>query len=115
MNWQKGILYGVLLWILMFVIVSGFIGFKVYELLIVQIITAVIGGLISFILASKIKPNNFGLAFGYGITWVVAGLILDAVITMRFNPAIFASWTLWLGYLLVLLAPLLKVKKQVKI
>ena len=111
MNWKKAIGFGVLLWVLMFVIVSIFIAFGIYDFLWMMIVTAVIAGLISFILAGFVKPRNVGLALGYGLAWVVVGVILDLIVTMRFNPTIFASWTLWLGYVLILLAPLLRVKK----
>jgi hypothetical protein len=111
MNWKKAIGFGVLLWVLMFVIVSIFIGFKVQESLWLEIGFAIISGVISFILAGYVKPKSYGLALAYGVSWFVIAVILDAIVTMRFNPAIFTSWSLWLGYLLVLLAPLLTVKK----
>ena len=112
MNWKKAIGFGILLWVLMFVIVSAFIGFKIYDYLWVKILIAVIGGIISFILAGHVKPKSYGIAFAYGASWVVIGVLLDAIVTMRFNPAIFAEWTLWFSYGLGLLAPLLRVKKE---
>lgn len=111
MNWKKGLLFGLLLWVLMFVIVSIFIAFKIYGSTVMHIVTAVIAGVISYLFAGKVKPNKMGAALTYGLVWVVVGLILDALITMRFNPTIFISKSLWLGYLLVLIAPLLQVKK----
>lgn len=111
MNWKKAIVSGGLLWVLMFVIVSAFIGFKIYEMVLTQLIIALIAGLISYILAGKLKPSKTGIALGYGLIFIATGLILDILVTMRFNSAIFSQWTLWLGYALVLLAPLLKVKK----
>lgn len=112
MNWGKAISFGILLWVLMFVIVSIFVAFKIYGSVVMEVITAIIGGLISLILAVKIKPNKASLALGYGLIWVVVSVILDLLVTTKFNPTIFASWTLWLSYILVLLAPLLKVNKS---
>ncbi len=112
MNWKKGVIFGVLIWILMFVIVSIFVGFKIYGSTWMHIITAIIAGAISYVFAGKIKPNKAKLALSYGLAWVLIGVILDALITMRSNPAIFSSRSLWLGYILVLLAPLLQVKKS---
>lgn len=103
--------FGALLWVLMFVIVSAFIGFKVPESMWLNIGYAVISGVISFILAGYAKPKSLGMALGYGASWVVVGVILDAIVTMRFNSEIFMAWELWLGYGLVLLAPLLRIKK----
>lgn len=111
MNWKKAIGFGVFIWVLMFVIVSIFIAFDIYKFSWLQGITAIIAGVIAFILAGMVKPAKIVLALAYGLIWVVIGLILDAAVTMRFNAEIFSSWSLWLGYLLVLLAPILKVEK----
>ncbi len=111
MNWKKMLGFGALLWVLMFVIVSIAIGFKIPESLWLNISFAVISGVISFVLAGYAKPKNLGMALGYGASWVVVGVILDGIVTMRFNSEIFMAWELWLGYGLVLLAPLLRVKK----
>jgi hypothetical protein len=111
MSWKKAIGYGVLLWILIFVIVCIFIGFKIYDSVWMELLVAVIGGFISFVLAGYAKPASAGQALGYGISWVVIGVILDFIVTMRFNPAIFSSWTLWVGYALGCLAPLLQITK----
>lgn len=112
MNWKKAISFGAVIWILMFVIVSVFIGFKIYGSVWMQIIAAIIAGAISYYLAGKIKPHSAKSALSYGLTWAMVGVILDAIVTTRFNPAIFASWSLWLGYILVLLAPTFQVKKS---
>jgi hypothetical protein len=112
MNWKKMIGFGALLWVLMFVIISAFIGFKVPESIWLSVGFAVISGMISFILAGYVKPKSFGMALGYGLSWLVVGVILDIIVTMRFNSAIFSDWTLWLGYGLAVLAPLLRVKKE---
>lgn len=111
MDFKKAIGFGVLIWILMFVVVSIFIGFNIYDKAIVKILTAIIGGIIVFIIAGKVKLETKNIALSYGIMWVLTGIILDAIITMRFNSKIFSDWSLWLGYVLVLLVPLLRVKK----
>lgn len=112
MNWKKAIGFGALLWVLMFVIISAFIGFKVPESVWLSVGFAIISGVISFVLAGYVKPKSYGMALSYGVSWLVVGVILDAIVTMRFNPAIFTAWTLWLGYGLAVLAPLLRVKKS---
>ena len=112
MNWKKAITFGAVIWVLMFVIVSIFIGFKIYNYFWIKLITAIIAGAISYFLAGQIKPNKAKTALSYGLAWVIIGIILDSIVTMRFNPAIFSSRALWLGYVLVLLAPLLQVKKS---
>ena len=111
LNWGKALGFGILLWVLMFVIISIFVAFNIAEGTFIAIIFAIIGGIISFVLAGKVNPGNMGTAFLYGLIWVIIVFILDWLISTRFNDAIFSVWTIWLGYALVLLAPLLKVKK----
>lgn len=112
MNWKKATTLGIFLWILMFVIVSVFIAFDVYKFGFIKFVTAVIAGAISYKLAKKVKPNKLSLALSYGLTWVIIGVVLDTIVTTRFNSEIFSSWYLWLGYGLVFLAPLLYLKKK---
>ena len=110
-DWKKAIGFGAVIWVLMFVIVSIFVAFNIYGNAVMKVVIAVIAGAISYFLAIKLKPADIKMALTYGVLWVIVGVILDAVITMRFNALIFSSKGLWLGYLLVLLAPLLTVKK----
>lgn len=110
MNWKKGIGYGALLWLIMFALVSVLLN-SYYLYAWMPIIIAIIAGVISFILAKYIKPINTKMALSYGLLWVIVGLVLDFFVTKQFNPDIFNAWSLWLGYISVLLAPLLVVKK----
>jgi hypothetical protein len=110
-DWKKAIGFGVVIWVLMFVIVSIFIAFNVYGNAVAKVVAACLAGAISYFLAAKIKPADIKIALTYGVIWVIVGVILDAVISTRFNALIFSSKGLWLGYLLVLLAPLFTVKK----
>ena len=112
MNWKKAIGFGIVIWILMFVIVSIFIGFKIYGSVVMSIITALIAGVLSFLFAGKLNLKSVGLALGYGIVWLIIGYLLDLIITSRFNAQILSFWSLWLGYVLILLAPLLTIKKN---
>jgi len=111
MDWKKAIGFGVLIWVVMCVIGYLLMNFDVYKFLWVKIILAVIAGVISLVLAGLVKPNKATLALGYGLIWVVIVIILDVVVTVRFNAEIFTAWPIWLTYALILLAPLLKVKR----
>ena len=109
---KKTVGYGVALWALIFVIVSAFVGFKMYDVPGIELVVALIGGVIAYVLAGYAKPKNTVQAIAFGASWVLVGIILDALVTMKFNPLIFQSIYLWLGYALVILAPALRVKKQ---
>src|SRR4030042_4368357 len=108
----KAIGYGIFLWIIMFAVVCAFIAFKVYDFNWTQICTALIAGIVSFVLAGRLKPDRVTSALTYGLIFVVTGLVLDILISMKFNSEIFNSWSLWTGYALVLLAPILRTRKS---
>lgn len=111
MNWKKGMGFGVLLWIIMFVVVSIFIAFDAYEgQWISELLITIIGGVVAYVLAGFLKLKTTQDAFQTGLIFVVTSLILDAVITLRFNGQIFLTIWLWISYLLVLLAPAVRVR-----
>ena len=112
MNWKKAVLYGLALWVLMFVIISIFVAFKIYENVVMQVIGALIGGGISYFFVRKIGASSMLNALMYGASFIIVGLVLDFVVTKRFNDQIFGMWSLWLGYGLVFLTPILTVKKN---
>src|SRR3989338_5673848 len=113
MNWKKAVFYGLALWVLMFVIISIFVAFKIYENVVMQVIGALIGGGISYFFVRKIGASSMVNALTYGALFIIIGLILDFAVTKRFNDQIFGMWSLWLGYGLVFLTPLAAVKKSV--
>ncbi|MFA6422642.1 MAG: hypothetical protein WCV92_04550 [Candidatus Buchananbacteria bacterium] len=110
MNWKKAIGFGILIWLIMFALVSATLGW--YDQLWFRIVLAIIAGIISLILAGYIKPSSYARALTYGVVFVVIGVILDLLVTRRFNAAIFSDWVLWLSYVLVLVAPMLRVQKK---
>lgn len=114
MNWKKGIAFGVLLWVIMFALVSALIAVKLYKSAdpgVMSWVVAIIGGVVSYLLAGSLKPDSTKSALLYGLFFVVVGLILDALITVRFNPGILSYLSLWFSYALIWLAPLLRVQK----
>lgn len=111
MSLIKVVIFGVVLWALMFAAVSVFIAFDVYENSWMEIGAAVIGFVLALVLAGLVKPRGAATALLTGLIWAGIGLALDYLVTARFNGEIFKMWTLWLGYALVLIAPLLRIKK----
>jgi len=110
MNWTKAVGFGVLIWLIMFAVVSVISDWYQGNTW-VKVVVILLAGVIAFFLAGYVKPDSVGLALGYGLVWVVVGLLLDYLITKRFNSEIFSLWSVWTSYALILLAPLLKVEK----
>lgn len=111
MNFKKIIGFGILIWLIMFAVVSTVLPWY-SRFLWMQILVAIVAGIVSYILAGNIHISSIKAALGTSIIWIFIGLILDTLITMRFKSEIFYSWQLWLGYLLMAIAPFLRVKYE---
>lgn len=111
MNWKKSVGFGLLLWIIMFVIASVFVILNWLEASWGSLVLGIIGGGVALILAKYVRPSSPKMALSCGLTWVVVALILDLAVTKQFNPGFFGGWEIWFGYALILLAPLLKVSR----
>ena len=106
-NWNKTVGYGALVWAIMFALVSLLAGYALYDTLISKIIVVLAAGVLSYLFAVNTKPGNMFQAFGYGAAWVIVGVVLDVLITIQFNTALFSSWEYWLSDALILFAPAL--------
>lgn len=112
MGFKKLIWYGILIWLIMFAVVSAFMN-AYNEKTWVKVAIVIFGGIVALILAGRAEPSSATIALGYGIGWVIIGVILDTLVTMKYNQAIFQSKWLWAGYIVILLAPLLRIKKDI--
>ena len=105
--------YGGIIWGVAFIVASLFVGFKVSSQIIIQGITTLAVVITAFLLAKSLNVSAIKEMLKYSFSWVVVGLILDALITARFTGwGFFSRWDIWLGYLLILVIPLLAVKSE---
>ncbi|MFC1700934.1 hypothetical protein ACFLZ0_02255 [Patescibacteria group bacterium] len=111
MGFKKLVWYGLLIWMIMFTVVSAFLH-SYNEKTWVKLFVLLFAGILALILAGKSEPNSITIALGYGLGWVIIGLMMDALVTLKYNPNIFQSKWMWAGYVLILLAPLLRIQKD---
>jgi len=112
MNWKKGILFGLLVWAIMFIVVCVLLAYKMPQNMLFTIITTIITLVAVYFLVRNIAPKSYLEAIEYGLIFAVIGIILDFLISKRFAPDIFVSVSYWVSYVLVVLVPLLTVKKM---
>lgn len=112
MNYKKLFGFGALIWVVAYIVATGFVAYgKSHS------ITAGVVVVIAVAIAAFLAGRNLGLGarkeiIKYSAGWVIIGLILDAIFTVPFTGwALFKTWDIWLGYLLILSAPLLAIKK----
>jgi len=113
MNWKKAIGYGVGLWLVMFALISGMIAWGAYGTTWSHVLLAFSGYAVAVGVASYTPIPGWRVAAIYGFSWVIIALALDSLVTLRFNPDLFASFWLWFGYALVALAPFVCVDKGI--
>lgn len=102
MNWKKAIGYGVAIYAILFVIISALL----------NVITSDYFGLVLVLIlavgaAYVYKTGSAKAGFQVGIVWAVVALVLDLLISRQFVPDIMSSWTVWIGYAILILAPTL--------
>jgi len=113
MNWKKGIGYGVLIWAIMFIVICILIGFKIsLDSTFMNLVVTLISAIAVLIITGYVAPKNVGQALSYGLLWAVVGIILDFIISARFAPGMFKEAYYWLSYLLIVILPLLRIKKM---
>jgi hypothetical protein len=112
---SKGIGRGVVIWVVMFAIASALAGYNAMNSSWSQVILILASAILAFLFSGFVRPKDVLQGFEYGFTWVVVGVILDLLITLRFSPNVMLSWQYWLGYALVLVIPILRsvIKKTV--
>ncbi|MDR3643261.1 MAG: hypothetical protein P4L74_06590 [Candidatus Doudnabacteria bacterium] len=105
-SWVKALFFGLLTWCTMFIlgalVVTAQLGLGAW----IMLILAAIAGLVSFGFATIATPESVGQAIGYGAVFAAFGLILDVLISRHLQPGLYAVWTYWLAYALVLLSPI---------
>jgi len=115
MNWKKALMFGALVWIIMFVVVSIFIAYGAPSgslSMTLNIIVTVIGLVAVYLVVRYLAPQSYSIAIQYGLVFAVIGVVLDFLISQKFAPGMFSSIFYWVSYVLVVLVPLLAVKKN---
>jgi predicted Na+-dependent transporter len=111
-NYKNIFGFGVLIYLVIFLIMSGFAAYDMRDTLTAKIITLAAIALVAFWGGKSLNPANMAEALKHSIGWVVIIVVLDALITARFTGfGIFSQWNVLLGYVLVVLTPLLAIAK----
>ncbi|MCL5794798.1 MAG: hypothetical protein M1338_00335 [Patescibacteria group bacterium] len=109
----KRIGWGVLIWVIMFVWVTVLMFvFKLTTGWLTYVLSWLASILLAWLAANKSNLKNVTDALLTGLIWIVVGVALDWIVTTKFSPQIFSSWSLWVGYGLLLIVALFNVKKK---
>lgn len=117
MNWLKAIGYGIALFAIMFVVGSiVMFGLKLTgtAMSIVMIVAAII---VVLLLAKQYKLGSLNEGLQVGLVWLVVEVLLEYLVIIQiFNQGSvgnFYSWSVLLGYLLIIAVPALVGAKKI--
>lgn len=113
MNYTKFIGFGILIWVVAYLVATLFVAYGAGDTLAAQITIILAVVVAAYVAATQVGEHSVFGMLRYSIGWVVIGLLLDALLTVPFTGwVIFAGWQLWTGYVLVALVPLLAAKQK---
>lgn len=111
MNYKKLFGWGILFYVVAFLIMSGFIAYGAGTSFMAKISTIIAVAIVVFFAGRNLNESSAGGILKYSISWVIIVAILDVLFTVRFTGwGIFSLWNIWLGYVIILLLPLLVYK-----
>lgn len=107
----KALGYGIVIWLIMFALTSALIGFGVTtNTFWFTGLSIILAAVLAYTFAALLQPKNLTSAAFYGLLWVILGMVLDLVISARFEATIFSHWSYWISYAVILLSPMLEEK-----
>lgn len=104
-NWSKALGFGVLIWVILFLLVWATIGMGIFSAVGTQIVLGIIAAVVTYLSAINAKASDIGPALGYGAVFAAIGIILDLIISQQLVSGLFGLWTYYLAYVLILFAP----------
>lgn len=111
MNWPKAIGYGIALFAIMFVIGSiVMFTLKVTDSNIMGIIMLIAAVIVLWLLAGQYKIGSLMEGIQVGIIWLIVDVLLEyLVVVQTFNKGnlSFYTWSVLIGYALVVIVPAL--------
>ena len=111
-SWTKALGFGALVWLIMFAVSSAVAGYGIAIGTGMGVALAILVGILAYLFAMGLNTENSAQAFEYGVVFAVVGIVLDYFISYQFATGIFATWTYWAGYALVVLAPFVEYEMQ---
>jgi len=106
---------GFAIWATAFAIVAMFFALGVEGDVWVNVLRALVVAVVAYAFARQKGFKEADDALAYGLAWAVAFFLLDFFVTTRyFGMSFFQDLAVWVGYLLVLIGPILALKGRIK-
>jgi hypothetical protein len=112
MKYGKLIGFGVLLYAVVFLIMSGFTAYGSGDTFLTKIIALVALAIVAYLAGKNLRAGSMGEIIKYSLGWLIIVAILDYFFTLPFaTTAVYSQWNLWVGYAIILLLPLITLSK----
>ena len=107
-NWMKAIFFGIFIWAILFAVGLLLSATGVVIGIGALLTLAIIAAFVTYAFAVSASPQSATQALGYGLSFVVIGLLLDVLITRNLVAGLYSIWSYWLGYLFILVSPMVR-------
>ncbi|OGG59978.1 hypothetical protein A2765_00745 [Candidatus Kaiserbacteria bacterium RIFCSPHIGHO2_01_FULL_56_24] len=109
MGWlTRAVGWGVVIYAVMYLVWSGLVIYGLSLGLLSLAIRIITLALITTIAARSLRRADWKDILPFSISWAIVAAILDAVFLVPFSGwELYASWSVWVGYALVAIVPLL--------
>jgi hypothetical protein len=107
MKYLARLWWGIVIYAIMYLTWNGFSIYGFTQGILPRLCELVVLALIATIAGRSLKFNSWKDILPYSFFWALTAVALDAAFTLPFSgTAMYASWNLWIGYVLVMLLPL---------
>ncbi len=107
-NWMKAIGFGIVIWAVLFALVWASMSMAVYGSIITKLVLVIVAASLAYSFTPDARFITTAQALGYGVSFVVVGVLLDLIVSRQFDSAIFSAWEYWLSYALILISPMFR-------
>jgi hypothetical protein len=107
-NWKKALGYGVLVYLVIYVVATAFIAYKInpQQDVIAWTILVVVSIITGYFFSIRLGMQNYQEALEYGIVWAVIMIIFDLILTVPFTGFGFmTNWHFFTTLVLTILIP----------
>lgn len=111
MDWVKGILgWGIVIYAIMYLFWSATVIYGFSLGIIALLVRLIVLYIITAMAARALHFSNWKDVAAYALGWAGVAIVLDAVFLVPFAGwALYASWSVWFGYGLIILFPVIAV------
>lgn len=107
MNYKKLFGYGAAVWAVAYIAATALMVYGMFDNVIAKAVLVLIVAGAAYLAGRGLNLGSALSILKYSAAWLIMAIILDTILTVPFAGwGLFTQWNIWLGYAVILLAPL---------